>query len=241
MSTPAWDAWLQGVWGPSYDGPDCLAIVAAASNVVCGTNPPFTIQDFFALFPKFGGPPITPAPTATTVEGSPTLTVSSFSGMKAGNPIAGAGIPDGALIQSVSGTTVTMTAPAQASASGVALTVWNATPIPVIVILTYITLASGCLVQARWLEQWTVAMCYFVAHFLTLYAYTDGNPLAPINQIASQGLAIGIAVNKSVGDVSVGYQLITGWEDWGAWNLSVYGQMLSTWAAVIGAGPVLLY
>ena len=59
--------------------------------------------------------------------------------------------------------------------------------------------------------------------------------------IAAQGLAGGIQTSKSVGDVSVGYQALTSLENWGAWNLTRYGQQLATAAKVIGSGPMVIW
>jgi hypothetical protein len=59
--------------------------------------------------------------------------------------------------------------------------------------------------------------------------------------IAAQGLAGGIQTSKSVGDVSVGYQALASLENWGAWNLTRYGQQLATAAKVIGSGPMVIW
>jgi len=59
--------------------------------------------------------------------------------------------------------------------------------------------------------------------------------------IAAQGLAGGIQTSKSVGDVSVGYQVLESLKDWGAWNLTRYGQTLATMARVIGSGPMVIW
>ena len=61
------------------------------------------------------------------------------------------------------------------------------------------------------------------------------------SQIAAQGLAGGIQTSKSVGDVSVGYQPLESLKAWGAWNLTRYGQILSTMAAPIGLGPMVIW
>jgi uncharacterized membrane protein (DUF2068 family) len=74
-----------------------------------------------------------------------------------------------------------------------------------------------------------------------LYARSDGNPSSTIGNIAAQAITTGIQVAKSVGDVNVSYQPIQGIEEWGAWNLTVYGQQLATMAKVIGAGSMLLW
>lgn len=60
-------------------------------------------------------------------------------------------------------------------------------------------------------------------------------------EIAAQGLAGGIQVSKSVGDVSVSYQPLETLASWGAWNLTLYGQQLATAAKIVGAGPALIW
>lgn len=240
MSTPDWSAWLNAVWGPSTDDSDFCSIISQASNVVVGSNPPYTIQDFFAFYPKWGGTPLTV--TGTESSGSPTFTLGAANAsLASGQPVMGAGIPDGTFIQSVNGATVTLTNPATASGSNITLTVWNAPAIPLVVLTTYIALATASLVQARWLDTWNFAMALFVAHFASLYAKSDGTPNSTIGMIAAQGLSSGIQVAKSVGDVSVSYQPVEGIESWGAFNLTTYGQQLATMAKVIGAGPLFLW
>jgi hypothetical protein len=67
-------------------------------------------------------------------------------------------------------------------------------------------------------------------------------PVAPNGaQIAAQGLAGGIQVSKSVGDVSVSYQALEALADWGALALTKYGQQLATWAKVVGSGPMVIW
>lgn len=84
-------------------------------------------------------------------------------------------------------------------------------------------LPAGAVLWATWLaQQQTVNLAA---------APTSGAA------IAAQGLAGGIQVSKSVGDVSVSYQVLTSLEGWGHWNLTSYGQLLATNARVIGAGP----
>jgi hypothetical protein len=239
MCTPDWNGWLASQWGPSSDCDGSALIIGLASNVVTGQNPSYTVQDFLSLFPKFGGPSITLAGVGTTAN-NPVVTVGSASGLAVGNLVAGANIPDGAVITAIAGLNVTLSQ-APLTTGSISMTVWNASTLPVPVLLALVYLATSCLVQARWLEQWQWAMALFIAHYATLYAKSDGNPLSNIGQIAAQGIATGIQVSKSVGDVSVSYQPIQGIETWGAWNLTVYGQQLATLAKVVGTGPMLLY
>jgi hypothetical protein len=202
------------------------------------------------------------------------------------------------------------------------LQVYEQPPIPLSVVVTYLRLAYASLVFERWQEEWWVAMGWFIAHYLTLWARSDslevltlatathgetptgavpgtaftlsmappGGSLQSLTangvfltpgvdytlsggvialtvalasgglyatwpvaaeaftaaspssaQIAAQGLAGGIQTSKSVGDVSVGYQVLTSLESWGAWNLTSYGQQLVSMAKVIGSGPALIY
>jgi hypothetical protein len=248
---PDWNLWLStGPWGPSVDDSCYIpAIVWLASNVVVGSNPPYYIQDFYAAYPKWAGTPLA-IPGATTTAGSPSITLAASipTGTAAGFPIAGPGIPDGALILSASGSNITLTMPATASATGQQLTTWPTPTVPLQIILAYITLASACLVQERWQDMWPLAMGLFVAHYLTLYGYTDLPPsgssatMTPY-QIALQGYASGIMTSKAAGDLSVGYSVLSGYglNNWGAWNLTTYGQQLATLAKVVGMGGMFLW
>lgn len=196
------------------------------------------------MYPKFGGPPLlsgSASPSATLVAGNLDITVDSASGLAIGQPIAARGIPDNTYIAAVAGNDVTLTNAPTVSATGVPLFVWSNPNVPIPVVLMFISLASASLAQARWADTWTFAMGLFVAHFATLYVKSDGNPNSSVGQIAAQGLAGGIQVAKSAGDVSVNYQPIQGIEEWGAWNLTTYGQQLATFARVIGSGPLFLY
>lgn len=244
MSIPDWSGFLADAWGPGTDDSGtCFPIISAASNVVIGQNPPFTIQDFFEMYPKWGGTPLS-LTNCTTTENSPSITVSSTTGIKVGNPVYDptGNIPDGTFVQSIPDNThLVLTNSATQSASALALTVYNAPLIPIAVLLAYIALATASLVQARWLDSWNVAMGWFIAHYATLYARADGNPNSTVGQAAAQGLANGIQVAKSVGDVSVNYESVKGIEDWGTWNLTSYGQLLATMAKGIGNGPLFLY
>jgi len=238
MSTPNFTALLDQIWAWPVDSLGALPALSAAQNIALGTNPPYTVQDFLAFYPKFGG--VTLQTSATTTLDSADVTVVNAAGLAVGNPVSGIGIPDGASIKSIAGTVVTLTAPATASGT-VIIAVWNLPLIPISVLNAYIYLASASLVQARWQEQWKMAMALFVAHYATLYAKSDGDANSTVGQAASQGLSSGIQVAKSVGDVSVTYQPIQGLENWGAWNLTSYGQALATLAKVVGAGPMLLW
>lgn len=239
-ATPDWELWLATCWGGGDDVVGCLPAFVGASNVVLGNNPPFTIQDFLQIFPKFGGTPVTPTATATL--GSAVLTsVSVTTGIATGNLVSGVGIPDGATVISVAANAITLSVAATQSNTAITVTVWNNPTVPFAALQAFLYLATASLVQARWLSQWTYAMCLYIAHYATLYAQSDGNQNSTVGQIVSQGISTGIAVAKSVGDVSISYQHIQGIEGFAAFNLTSYGQQLATMAKLLGAGPMLLW
>lgn len=160
-------------WG---GGTECYGFAAnatLAANLAFGTNPPYQISDFFAIYPKFG-------------------TASPYT-----------------------------------------------SPIPQPVLQLYINLASASLSQARWLDYWQMGMALFVAHYATLYLRSEGSVGTTAQQIASSGLAVGLKVSQAAGDVSQSQEyMTTGWESWGSWNLTTYGQQLITNAAIVGIGPM---
>lgn len=245
MATPDWNAFLAGAWGGSPEvNSDAFALIQAASNVVIGQNPPYTLQDFFSMYPKFAGQPLisgTASPLGSFTAGSGDFTIDNPAGVAIGQPIAGVAIPDNTFVSAISGSTVSMTNPATESVANSPVVIWNATPVPIPALLAFIALASSHLVQARWLDTWKFAMGLFVAHFATLFARADANVNSNARQIASQGVAGGIQISKSAGDVSVAYATLQGIENWAAWNLTSYGQQLATFAKVIGMGPMMLY
>lgn len=240
MSTPNFSAILEQIWGWPIDYNGQLPYLTPANNLVLGTNPAFTLQDFYGFNPKFGGVPA--SFTADLASGSTTLqNVTPTSNLAVGNLLSGAGIPDGAYITAVAGSTVTISAAATATATGSSVTMYYQPPIPFVVQSAFLKLATACLVQARWQDSWQLGVSLFIAHWLTLWARTDSQTDSTAQDISGQGLTFGILVSKSVGSVSASYQPVEGLKDWGAWNLTVYGQQLATLARIIGSGPMLLW
>jgi hypothetical protein len=321
---PNYNAMLANFWGAGQSlefagtGPFCNV------GFVFGSNPPFYLDDFLAIYPKFFGLP-TALSGAGTTQGSAVVSVPSTQGLQYGQFMQSYGVlPKGSVIVGLTPTTITLNQGALVASSNATLMIYEQPPIPTAVIQLYLQLAVTSLVQARWGTAWTIAVCWFIAHYLTLYAKTDesqlmtilqtvihgevpvgavpgtvytlsatppggvlqaltingvfqtpgisylleGNQITlgvatyagaqlyatwPVQQetfgqipatgasIAAQGLAGGIQTSKSIGDVSVGYQALASLEDWGQWQLTTYGQQLSTMAKVIGMGPVLIY
>jgi hypothetical protein len=325
-NVPNFDAWLSNAWGAGgeYWSAGYCGWYNAATNLVFGQNPPYYLDDFLSVYPKFFGLP-TALSGCTVTTGSSTVTVSSLNGLNYGQFVRLPGVlAPGSVIVGMGDLTITVSTPALSTASNITVMSYQASPIPAGVIQLYLNLAYSSLVQARWQEQWFIAMAWFIAHYLTLYAKSDASEVfstlqtaihgeAPVGgapgtvymlsaappgeslqsltknglfqspsvdytlngntitltaptvegdalyatwpvqvqtftsgqpngaQIASQGLAGGIQTNKSVGDVSVGYQPLSALEDWAAWGLTSYGQQLATMARVIGSGPMVIW
>lgn len=238
--------WYLGeAWGWGNEDYASLTLLNAVQNVVVGANPPYSITDFLAMYPKFGGSggsrPLLVMGTLSV--GSPVITaLDTMQGMAPGQYVAAPGIPSGATIVSVNQTDASIILSAAASAAGaVQITFFQLPFVPPVVLNAYIALASASLMQARWLSMWPVAMGLYVAHFATLWMRSDGDVYGSPGQAAKAGLTRGITVSKSAGPVSQGIQLAPGLENIGAWGLTEYGVQLATMAKGPGAGPMLLW
>ena len=151
---PSYDQFLSEAWGwPN----EVTSPFFGASNVVVGTNPPYSVSDFLTVYPKFGGAPL--VLTGVVTQGSDTVPLDSTAGLLVGMaicpyiPIAGqflAGLfPFGTTILSiVANTSVTLSD--VALNSGAQIAVYSAPFVPLPVINIFINLASASLVQARW-------------------------------------------------------------------------------------------
>lgn len=321
---PNFNSWLQNTWGSGASYETVCSQFYGASNFVFGQNPPYYLDNFKSIYPKFFGLP-TPLSGCGTTQGDTTITVLSIDGLDYGQFVQAPGIlPQGSIIVGLGDGTVTLNNAATVTNANATIQTYQASPIPNGVILMYLRLAYESLVWKRWQGEWWVAMGLFIAHYCTLYAQTDasevysqlqtaihgeaptgavpgtvytlsaqppngslqtltkngvfqtpgidytlnGNTVTMTNatvlndalyatwpisyqtiapaaitgsQIAAAGLAGGIQTSKSVGDVSVGYQALVSLENWGAWNLTKYGQILATMAAVVGMGPALIW
>ena len=242
---PSYDQFLSEAWGwPN----EVTSPFFGASNVVVGTNPPYSVSDFLTVYPKFGGAPL--VLTGVVTQGSATVPLDSTAGLLVGMaicpyiPIAGqflAGLfPFGTTILSiVANTSVTLSD--VALNSGAQIAVYSAPFVPLPVINIFINLASASLVQARWQASWPLGMAWFIAHFLTLWLQSDGDVYNDAGAAAQAGIQQGILVSKSAGNVSAGIQPVTGLEQWGAWTQTSYGVLFAQMARFIGAGPLFLW
>ena len=322
---PNFNTLLCTFWGAGqeFSSAGCAPFLGA-SNFVFGTNPPYYLDTLLSIYPKFFGLP-TALSGCGTVAGSNVVTVPSVDGLQYGQFVQCGGVlPSGSVINGIGSGTVTLSTQALSTAVTATLQVYEQPPIPTAVIQLFLNLATASLVQARWQDAWPIAVAWYAAHYLTLFAKSDASQVmsvvetavhgeAPVGAvpgtvytlstappgnalqaltvnglfqapgmaytldgvtitlaaatssgdalyatwpvqtetfgtvpptgaaIAAQGLAGGIQVSKSVGDVSVSYQPIAILEQFGQWNLTVYGQQLAQMARVIGAGPSVIW
>lgn len=242
MAYPDYNQYLQEFWGWSDEAIGWLPILSLASNILVGTNPPYSASDFFLWFPNFAG-------TSTTVLGTLNGTtgvvtgVSSFTGLATGQLTQGNGIQAGSVIQSMDATNGILVLSLPTTATGQqSLSIYTNPVVPISLINAFIYLASNSIMQVRYQEMWPYAMALYVAHYLTMWLNSQGTGTSTTpGQLAAQGLASGIAISKHVGDVSVASQPLRMPEEFGTYALTTYGQQLATMAMAVGSGGVLAW
>ncbi len=112
-------------------------------------------------------------------------------------------------------------------------------PVPKAVIQAYLTLANASVIQARWLDAWSVGMANFIAHFCELYLMASTPTGASAKAVVAAGEARGLKTGKSAGDVSVNVDFNAIAQDlggWAAWKLTIYGQQFATMGKLMGMG-----
>lgn len=175
LNVPNFNGWLQTAWGSGASFETTCDWFYGASNFVFGQNPPYYLDNFRAIYPKFFGLP-TALSGCGAVIGTNVVTVPSTAGMDYGQFVQATGVfPYGTVIIGIGANSVTMNNDALVTDTNVTLMVFESSPIPTGVILMYLRLAYASLVHARWQEQWFVAMGWFIAHYCTLYAKSDAS------------------------------------------------------------------
>jgi len=185
---PNFNAWLQTAWGAGAEfwsaGP--AGFFGSATNLVFGTNPPYYLDNFLAFYPKFFGA-ATSFIGVTTVAGSNQATFLSVTGLQLGQFVISSDFPPGTVIIGISSLNVTFNNNALTNDNNAVFQAYLAPVVPVAVITLYLNLANASLVQCRWQEEWTVAMGWFIAHYLTLYARSDAAEVLTIATSAIHG------------------------------------------------------
>ena len=184
---PNFDSWLSNAWGAGYELSAAFAF--AGSNLTFGGNPAYYLDDFLSVCPKFFGAPTALAGIGTTA-GSAAVTVPSITGLAPGQFISCPGVlPKGSLITGIAVGSITVNQPATATQSVAVAQAYTAPPVPSTVIQLYLNLAVASLQQARWQEQWYLAVGWFIAHYLTLYAESDAETVVTALQTMIHGEA----------------------------------------------------
>lgn len=245
MLQPNLSAIIEQWWGGSYQDYALRGIIISASNLVWGTNPPYGPNEFFSMYPRFGGD-LVEGLVGTLVQNSPNVLVPDSEPLEDLQPFQYisdllGNIPPATQITLITGQNLIISNPATSGAVGDNLQVYMNPLVPVPVLVTFINLASACVQYARWLELWQLGMSLFVAHYCTLWLDSENQPGGTPGQVAGAGLANGILTSKSAGDVSAGYSPISGMEEWGAWQLTTYGQQFATLAKIVGWGPMYVW
>ena len=224
-------------WGiGGYWGTECAAYLGYASGIVQRGNPPYTVNDFLGIYPKFFGAPT--VINGTLVEGQSTITIDSTAGLNPGQLITCQGLNSGTVIQVVNSPT-SIGVSSNAIASGIQqLVIYEAQIVPLAVIQLYLNLASISLMSSRWRGQWPLAMALYIAHYCTLYAQTEGGTQTTASQIVANSLQAGITISQSADGVAQGLKPLEALDSWAAWSLTGYGAQLATLARVVGAGAV---
>jgi hypothetical protein len=183
---PDFTAWFCNTWGSGEEG-GFWGCGVNATNLVFGQNPPYYLDDFLAVYPKFFGLPTLVA-NCTTTSGSNQISVPSLNGFNYGQFLQAPGVlPKGTVITGLGSGYIIVTTSAIADNPGAVLSVYQQPPIPVSVIQMYLTLAWASLVQLRWQEQWPVVMSLFIAHYCTVFAQTDASEVMETLQAAMHG------------------------------------------------------
>ena len=230
---------LYGTAGVDFGGLTVLYF-GGASGIVFSGNPPFTINDFLSIYSKFFGPPTNY--DALTIQAGSNIILgfdaTTIMGLKVGQLVVSSSvIPDNTLITAVDSDSITISNDALLNSSQ--MTAYMTPFVPLIVIMTYITLAKASVMFSRYGAAWFMMMCYFVAHYLTLFMRTEsGIPNVTASQVASSGLTKGIIVSRAAGDVSATSKVITGYEEWGAWAETQYGELFITIARSTNCGAI---
>jgi len=227
---------LYGTAGIDLQSFTCFQFSEAASMVFPG-NPPFTVTDFIGIYAKFVGPPTVISGTLTA--GSNTITgIASTAGIQVGQLVVNLdSIPKDSTVTYVGTNSITISNTAMGNDTS--FTAYLSPIMPLIVILTYITLARASIMCNRYKEAWFMMMCYYVAHFCTLFLRTDaGDQNYTASSTASSGLTKGIAISRSAGDVSTTSKILESYDEWGAWRETQYGELFITVARSVNAGPI---
>ena len=109
--------------------------------------------------------------------------------------------------------------------------------VPQAVIQAYITLANANIGYARWESRWFFGMCYYVAHYCTLYDSVMHRDSESTNTIGQDGMGIGLLTAEKLEDTEFHYDTKTLTDTaWGQFNATEFGKLYITEAKLVGMG-----
>ena len=170
---PNYDAMFQNFLGAGQEfwctGPGSVVI-----GLSRGPNPPYALDDFFSVYPQFFGPTTALSGCGLT-NGSTSITVPSTAGLAAGQFMQGTGLAPGTVVTSVGTGAIVVNNAATATNANATLQIYEAAPLPTVVVKMYLNLAYSSLQYVRWQEQWLIAMSLFIAHYCTIFLQTSAS------------------------------------------------------------------
>jgi len=213
-------------------------LYGSASGTIFNGNPPYTATDFLGTYPKFFGPATQFTGLTSTLNSAIVTGFTSLTGIAVGLLVVDPAFPKDTIVTALGSNQITLSN--VATANGTTLTIYEAPFVPIAVILSYVLFASASVMQARYVELWPLMMNLFIAHYLTLFMRTESGPNSTAAQVASSGLTKGILISRHAGDVGASSQLLlsAGYEQFGAWNETQYGEQFMTIARAVNMGPV---
>ena len=242
-AVPDYGMLLGVLWGDeSYGSNPVFAEIALSSNIVRGSNPPYTIVDFLNNYPAFFGAATSASVTFEDASNQATVQA-GITNLSVGDLVVASAVPAGTTVADISEDGLTLTLSNDATASGAIQSNFYLTPpIPLVVIQLYINLASACVNYNRYFDSWLICMGLFVAHYLTMWAQANQfGATSSVAQIAANGLALGIRTSKHAGNVGVGVRPLDDLIGWGTFQLTLYGQQFASIAKVLGSGGMLVW
>ena len=121
------NGWLNNVWGSGQAYETVCASFYGASNFVFGQNPPYFLDDFKAVYPKFFGLPMALSGCVTTVGvNANVVTVPSMNGLDYGQFIQAWGVfPKGTVVVGLGDGTITVTNAALVASSNATMQIYK--------------------------------------------------------------------------------------------------------------------
>ncbi len=112
----------------------------------------------------------------------------------------------------------------------------NTTQFPDLIIQNWLTFAYSVLPACRWGAQQDMGASLYAAHMVTrqALAMAEGSNGQP------PGLSPGVIASKTVGELSIAYNVEAANPQSSFWNTTIYGQQFSHISRMIGAGALTL-